>query len=72
MRKRKNKGIALPGSSRRKWARRGRAVGDFLTSLLFSVSPLPRLYIGAAGGAQVVDSPRAYSLEVLFEARARF
>ncbi|MHC4599094.1 MAG: hypothetical protein ACYS47_08825 [Planctomycetota bacterium] len=41
-------------------------------SLLFSVSPLPRLYIGAAGGAQVVDSPRAYSFEVLFEARARF
>jgi hypothetical protein len=41
-------------------------------SLLFSVSPIPRLYIGAAGGAKVVDSPRAYSFEVLFEARARF
>ncbi len=36
--KRRHRNIALPGSSRRKWARRGRAVGDFATSLLFSVS----------------------------------
>jgi SpoVK/Ycf46/Vps4 family AAA+-type ATPase len=30
--------ITLPGSSRRKWAKRGRGVGDFIMSLLFSVS----------------------------------
>lgn len=30
--------VSLPGSSRRKWARRGRAITDFLAAILFTVA----------------------------------
>jgi len=41
-------------------------------SFLLSFSPAPHMYLGAAGGAEIIDSPRAYILELLFEARLRF
>jgi hypothetical protein len=41
-------------------------------SFLLSVSPLPHFFLGAAGGAQVHDSPRVYTLEFLLEARIRY
>lgn len=41
-------------------------------SFLLAYSPEPHLTFGAAGGAEVLETPRTYTFELLLEARARF
>ncbi|MCU0722024.1 MAG: hypothetical protein MUC63_00135 [Planctomycetes bacterium] len=41
-------------------------------ALLLALTPAPGFALGAGGGADVVEDPRAYEFEVLVEARMRF